>query len=272
MSLFRHTKLVLPTEHGSWSLMLTPFVIGAGVAVVFSQNGSALALLLCLMAVLALFLARQPLTLWLRVRRGKARRSDEGPARSWSLLLIAVAALCGIGLMALGRWPVLWLAIPAGAVLAITLGMAALLGQRQIITELVGVVGLALSAPAAYVAFAGDLSEIAWWLWALSALHNVISVLYVRLRIDQRHERASQAEALTVVAAHLIGLGVVVGFVLGGWLPVLVALPMAALLARAVVVAWRKPPLENVKRFGFTEMGLALAYALLVIAAFVVER
>ena len=49
-------------------------------------------------------------------------------------------------------------------------------------------------------------------------------------------------------------------------------IPVALLLARALYVTWRKPPLNNVKRFGFAEMGLALAFAVMVIAAFWLNR
>jgi hypothetical protein len=268
--MFKHIKMILPSEHGSWSLMLTPFVIGAGVAVVAVPRVNALAILLCFIAAMALFLARQPLALWVRIRRGRARRSDERAASGWSLLLGGIAALAGTGLILLGRAAVMWLAIPAAAVLAITLAMGAVLGPRRLATELVGVVGLALAAPAAYVAAAGILNFTAGAVWAISALHNVISVLYVRLRIDQRHDRASRSEAVIAVVGHLVSLAAVIGAALAGWLPPLVGLPIAILLARALVVAWHKPPLENVKQFGFTEMGLALAFAAVVVAAYLI--
>jgi hypothetical protein len=133
---------------------------------------------------------------------------------------------------------------------------------------LLGVIGLALAAPAGYVAATGALDVTAWLVWGISALHSVITVLYVRLRIDERHSRASRAQALWVVAAHVLSLGAVVGAALVGWLPSLVALPVAILLIRALYVAWRKPALGDVKRFGFAETGLALGFALIVIVAF----
>jgi hypothetical protein len=251
--------------------MLTPFIIGAGVSVARSQGGSGWALLLALIAALALFLARQPLTLWIRVWRGKTRRSDEAAARFWALLLLGIAAWCGLGLLLLGRWSILWLAVPASAVLGATLALGAMLGPRQLLTELVGVVGLSLAAPAAYAAYLGDLPALAWVVWALCAAHDVISVLFVRLRIDQKHARATRRDGMITVLAHVAALGLITGFIVLGWLPPLVAAPLAALLLRAAIVAWRNPPLENVRRFGFIEMGVSLAFALIVIAAFVIE-
>jgi hypothetical protein len=157
-------------------------------------------------------------------------------------------------------------------VLAFTLAMTVWLGPRHLATELIGVAGLALAAPAALIAGTGEVAALAWIVWGLCAAHNVISVLYVRLRIDQRHGRASATQGVVVVAAHVGSLILTVVGAAVGRLPLLVALPIAALLGRAFVVAWRNPPLENVKHFGFTEMGLALLFAALVVAAFLIAR
>lgn len=270
LAYFKRYKLILPSEHGSWSLMIVPFLTGAGVAAaVGAADPSAVAgVVLCLVAVLALFLARQPLTLWIRIAGGKGPKSRLPEARFWALLLGLTGAGAGTGLLALGRWPLLWLAIPAAAVLAITLVLQTAKGPRLLLTELVGVAGLALGAPAAYVSASGRLDGLAWLIWALAALHNVVSVLYVRLRIDHQHGRATERQAAWVIAAHAFSLLAVVGLAVMGWLPWPVGLAMALLLIRALVVARRRPPITDVKRFGLAEMGLALAFATLVIAAF----
>ncbi len=262
-------RMIFPSEHGSWSLTLTPFLIGAGVGAVagaatFAVGATALALA----AVMALFLARQPISLWVRIVRGRGRRADLGAAQFWSLLLGGLAVLAGGGLLALGRWPVLWLGLPAVGVLALTLVLGTALGPRTLLVELIGVIGLALAAPAAYVSMAGRLDATAWLAWGISALHSAISVLYVRLRIDERHGRASRGETWAVVAAHALSLLAVIAAVWMRWLPPLVALPVGLLLVRALYVARRRPQIENVKRFGFIEMGVALSFALLVVLAF----
>ncbi len=273
-ALLKRYRIILPSEHGSWSLTLVPFVMGAGVAAVTGPAAprSSLAVLLCLLAVMALFLARQPATLWLRIRRGRGPRAEFPAVRFWALGLTAMAALAGIGLLALGRWPMAWLALPALAILALTLVLTTERGPRQLTTELIGVVGLALSAPAAYVSVVAELNATAWLVWAVSAVHSLISVLYVRLRIDERHRRASQVERVSVVVAHLASLLAISAAALVGWLPWAVTLATAALLVRALIVAWRRPSLDNVRRFGFVEIGVALAFSLLVILGFMLAR
>lgn len=266
--MFKNPRVILPAEHGSWSLMLTPFVIGAGVATTLASFTDWGSVVVCLIAVMALFLARQPLALWMRIQRGKASKSKRSEALSWSLLLLGIAAVCGAALAVRDRSVVFWLAAPAGLILGITLAMGAWLGPRKLGTELVGVVGLALASPAAYAAAAGGLDSLAMLVWAISALHSVISILYVRLRVDHRHERASRGQAVAVVIGHVIAFAAVIGGAAVGWIPWLVVIPVGLLTVRAVIVAWRQPPLENVVHFGFMEMGLALIFAAVVVAAF----
>jgi hypothetical protein len=264
-NILRRWRIVLPGEHGSWSLTLTPFLIGAGVAGRLNAP-----LWLCLLAAFSLFLARGPVSLWLRVRRGRGRRDDGPAAAFWSAVLLGVAGLSGLGLILLGRWQVLWLAIPALGVLGITLLIAARRGPRQLASELVGAVGLALGAPAALIAASGAISPLAGVLWLLCALHNLIGVLYVRYRIDLNHGRATRRAGLAMVAAHGAGLVLVLIAWRAGWLPGVTVVALAALLLRAIYVAWRGPEVADVRRFGFSEMGFALAFAAVVIAGFAI--
>jgi hypothetical protein len=257
----RRYRLILPAEHGSWSLALVPFLIGAGVA---GQITPALGL--CLIAVLGLFLARQPILLGLRSMRGRAREGDDHAAVVWSAILSSIAALAGIGMLALGVWEALWLAIPAAGVLILTLILTTWFGQRQLLIELIGGIGLALSAPAAYAAVSGHLDQIGWLAFGVCALHNLISLLYVRHRIDLKHGRASEAQGWISAGAHLAALAAVSGGVLLGWFNWLVVVPFAGLLMRAIWTTWTKPDLPHVKRFGFTEIGLAIVAAGFIIA------
>lgn len=265
--LSRHA-IIIPAEHGSWSLMLTPLIIGAGVGLLDPAWGAGWSVALTAMLVLAFFLIRQPVSLWLRVRRGKGRRQDGAVALFWIGLLGGIAGLCAIGLWALGRGALFWLAIPAAGVLIGTPAASVLIGPRRLAVEVIGVIGLALAAPAGYVAGAATLGQMAWLSWAVSAAHNAISVLYVRLRIDARHGRATRQQAIWVIAAHALALVAMLGGAVRGWIPPLVVILIGALLIRAIYIGLRQPPIADVRRFGFTEMGLALAFGIGVIVGF----
>ncbi|HUM70123.1 MAG TPA: YwiC-like family protein, partial [Chloroflexota bacterium] len=81
-------QLLLPAEHGSWSWLLVPYRVGTAVAGAFN-----LATLLVLVGSLALFLLRQPATIWLRIRQGRGRQSDA------PIVKRLVVALSGLALL-----------------------------------------------------------------------------------------------------------------------------------------------------------------------------
>ncbi len=211
---------------------------------------------------------RQPASAWLRIRRGRASRADESLAAGWTLGLASVAALCLVGLLILGRVALLWLMIPFAVVLLVYLAAARIgrAGMRALWTELIGAVGLALMAPAAVIAVTGELSELAWALWGLMGLQNALGVLYVRLRLADTHRRP--ANRSLVLVGHAVGLGLVVMAGLLNWVPLLTALPFVAVLLRAVWAFRRPRPVANVRRFGFTEVGVEVLSGLWIVASY----
>ena len=255
--LFRKS-LVIPTEHGSWSWLLVPFFVGAAVAGRIVPEGypSLLPLILILVGGLCAFLVRQPAAAWLRIRRGRGNRTDEPLAAGWTFGLALVAGLCLAGLMALGRVALLWLVIPFAGVLLLYLvaargGRAAM---RGLWTELIGAAGLALMAPAAVIAATGRVNLLVWALWGLMAAQNALGVLYVRLRLaDTRGRPTNRSVALW---GHVVGLVAVVMAGLLGWVPLLAAVPFAVVLLRVVWAIRRPRPVADVRRFGFTEVGV----------------
>ncbi|GAB4544024.1 MAG: hypothetical protein Kow0063_37620 [Anaerolineae bacterium] len=267
---FFRKSLIIPAEHGSWSWLLVPFLAGAAVAgqVAWEGGASPLALALTLIGGLCAFLVRQPANTWLRIRRGRASRADEPLAAAWTLGLAVAASLCLAGLLALGRVALVWLVIPFAAVLLVYLAAARIgrAGLRALWTELIGAVGLALMAPAAVIAVTGQLSGLAWVIWGLMGLQNALGVLYVRLRLADTHGRpASRATTLT---GHLAGLAAVIAAGLLGQTPLPVALPFAGVLLRAIWAVRRPRPVADVRRFGFTEVGVEMLSGLWIVASY----
>jgi hypothetical protein len=244
-------SLLLPAEHGSWSWLLVPLFLGAAVGGRF--NG---AVLLVLTGSLSAFLLRQPATAWFRIRRGKGRRSDEGLAAGWTLTLSVAALLALAGLLALGHSRILLLFGPLSLLLAAYLAIA--LRQRARLRslgmEMAGAAGLAISAPAAYAAVTGRLDETAWLLWLLAGLLNALGVLYVRRRLAD--SRQPGGNRLGQLGAHGAALVLVAVLVVAGRVPWLGLVPFAALVLRSAWLVQRPRPVDNIKRFGFTEVAV----------------
>ncbi len=260
--LFRKS-LVIPAEHGAWSWLLVPFGVGVAVA---GQVG--LPVVLTLIGGLCAFLMRPPAAAWLRMRRGRASRADEPLAAAWTAGLGLAAALCLAGLLALGRSALLWLLAPALAVLLVYLAAtrSGRAGMRTAWMEMSGAVALALMAPAALVAASGRLSALAWALWGLMGLHNALGVLYVRLRLADSHQRAVNRAA--VAWGHAAGLAAVAVAAGLGWVPPATALPLVGLLGRAVWAARRPRPVDDVRRFGFSELAVEVLSGAWIAASF----
>lgn len=257
-SIFRRS-LLLPAEHGSWSWLLVPFLLGVAVA-----GQLTLATLFVLVGGLSFFLTRQPATAWLRARQGKGRRSDGPLAAGWTLGLTLLGILSLAGLLALGHRELLLLAAPLalvmGAYLLVALQKRAQL--RSLGMEIAGAAGLAVMAPAAYAAGTGAVDRTAWLLWLLAGLMNALGVLYVRRRIADTHERGGTR--LGQLVLHVAGLAAVLILVWADLVPWLALLPFAGLFVRSAWLAGAPRPIPNIKRFGFTEVGVELVSALLV--------
>lgn len=256
-------QLLLPAEHGSWSWLLVPYLVGVGVAGSFN-----LAVFLVLIGGLALFLMRQPATVWLRIRQGRGRKSDRPLVRHLTLGLGAVALLVLSGLLALGQAPILWLALPVSVLLLVYL--AAALGKqtstRTLWMELAGAAGLALTAPAAMIAATGLVWQDVWFVWGLMVLQNCLGVLYVRLRVADTHERPSDRRPM--LAAHALGfLGVVVTAVLQ-FIPLLTAFPFLGFFIRALWTYPQPRPIPHIKKFGFLEIGVEVVSGFIVVVAY----
>ena len=156
---------ILPAEHGSWSWFLVPYFVGTAVAGAFN-----LATLIVLIGGMALFLLRQPLTVWLRIRQGRGRKADRPVVQKLTLGLLAVALLCLVGLLLLDLYAILILAIPVGF-LAILYGAASLsktTSVRNLWMELAGAAGLALMAPAAIYSVCQPFTTIPCPCWVLN--------------------------------------------------------------------------------------------------------
>ena len=261
--LFRR-QVVIPSEHGSWSWFFVPYFVGLLVA--GQWNVSALVVLI---GGLAGFLIRQPASVYLRIRSGKGRRSDESLAAAWMLILGAIALLSLVALLAMGLTELLWLMVPMVGIFAFYLVATRQrkAAARTLWMELAGAIGLAAMAPAAYIAATGQLDSIAWALWLLLAGQNALGVLYVRLRIADTHQR--QIDRLPTLWVHILVVIALSLTALANQIPWLVAVPFAGYLVRAIWAVSRVRPVANIKRFGFSEIAFEILGGLLIAAGWI---
>ncbi len=243
-------RVLLPREHGGWSLALEP--VALGVLAVPSVAGSLLGL-----ATVAAFLARRPLKLVLAVG------DNRGLAKVLLGMLAAVAAAGLAGAIASGGTACLaWLLAPAllgGLFLVLDLRR----DGRSPLAELCGAAAFSCVA-GAIAAAAGAPRAAAALLFAMAA-RSIPTVLFVRARVrgaktGERHPAPPLAAAtIAVFAAALLGAD--------GAVPLVVPAALAVLWARAVVLLVLPLPGIRARTLGLLELGLGAGYVLAVGAA-----
>lgn len=180
-SLFiRH--IAVPQDHGSWVFILSPLVIG-----IFAGGRFTLATLFFVIAAMAVFMMRQPVTVAVKAYAGCRPRADLPAARFWMLVYGSIALAALVGLVLQGFLNVLYLAIPGVPVFAWHLYLVSRRAERkQAGVEVVATGVLSLAAPAAYWIGRGLYDPLGWALWLLTWLQSAASIVYAYLRLEQR--------------------------------------------------------------------------------------
>lgn len=253
--------VALPAEHGSWLFLFTPLLIGLVTGGVRPTS------LLLILAALAGFLIRQPITMAVKVY-AKRRTKREIPAIAFWLTIYSLVGLAAvIALVALGDGFLLWLAVPALLVFAWHLWLVQRRAERrQLWLEITAGAVLALAAPAAYWVGKGQISGTGWLLWGLSWLQVAGTILYAYLRLDQRALKRFPTRQETLLMArpaflyHLAVVLLVAALALGQVVPQL--LPLAYII-QLVEVAWgMMHPAVGVKpkMIGFRQLAISLIF------------
>ena len=181
--LFRK-QIFLPQDHGSWVFILSPLLIG-----LFAGKHFTYASFNLVVAALAAFLIRQPLTILVKVYSGRRAKDDLPAARFWMMTYGVILVLAVLGLTLEGFAYLLYIAIPGAPVFAWHLWLVSRREERrQAGIEIVATGVLALAAPAAYWIGIGHYTATGWWLWILVWMQTAASIVYAYLRLEQREQ------------------------------------------------------------------------------------
>ena len=224
--------IALPSEHGAWVFIFSPLLIGIAAGV--SEGGWSIAMGYLILAALAAFLIRQPVTIAIKAYSGRRSRKDLPAARFWIVIYTLLGLLAVAGLISMGFTYVLILAAPGVPVFVWHLYLVSKRAERrQAGVEVVGSGVLALAAPAAYWVGVGSPDPVGWWLFGLTWLQSAASIVYAYLRLEQREvaeapvlsERLRMGwRALLYTTFNLLLVGY---FSLAGSLPALLPIPYA---------------------------------------------
>jgi hypothetical protein len=247
------SSVALPAEHGSWSLVLEPILLGLLVAPSWAGLAAAT-------GAFAFFLLHRPLKLYLNDRRRGRHFERTKKARQWAFIYGAVGILF---------FTMTWATSGSGPFVPLLFALPLLLiflaydqrPGRHWQAE--------LTAPVAFAAIASTIALAGGWalwpalaLWAFLIARAVPAILFIRARL--RLDKGKPTEPWPVVAAHLLAVAGIGLLIYHGFLPGLGLLAMTILLARAIwglsAYRWR----TSVKGLGFLETGFGLLAIILV--------
>lgn len=259
---------MLPREHGAWAMFAVPLLVGIGAGGKWNTN-----LLLLALTALGFFLLRYPLMLAIKSRAPGARLD----ALRWSAVYAALAAITGVWLLlATQLLPLAAIGALGFASLAIYLWLAARRAEMSTAGEWIGIAGLALGAPAAYLVATRSLDTAAIVVYLLNVLFFGGTVLYVRFKVREQPRAVVPTtnwfERLwagrVTILYHALVLIAVALLAASGIVPALVAvafiLPMCKVLGGVATRSAR----VNLPRLGLIELSVTVAFALVVLAAY----
>lgn len=244
--------LAVPTEHGSWGILIEPLLLGLLVAP--GLAGAAVAGLTS-----AIFLTRSPLRLvlldWRRGRRSPRTRT----AIRFSLIYGTAAGLflaLALHLSPSRFWVPLALAAPVGVFQLLVYDIYN--RQRELAPQFLGVAVLSSSASAVVVAGGWSLPASSV-LWVLLVARSVTAILFVRSQI--RKTMGAPVRPGAMLTAHGLALVAAAGLASANLLPWPVAAAFLLLAGRAVHFHRRSP--RPVQQVGWTEILFGLGAVLL---------
>ena len=264
----RTKTILLPREHGAWAMFAVPLLVGIGASGTWNAD-----LLLLALTVSGFFLLRYPLMLAIKSRAPDARRD----AWRWSAIYTTLTAISGTWLLLA---PHLWLLIPIGALglatLLIYLLLAARRAEMSTAGEWLGIAGLALGAPAAYLVATRALDETALALYLLNALYFGGTIFYIKFKIREQ-PRAMQSTASSrarlwagrvTILYHAFGLIAVALLAASEIVPALAAAAFVLPMCKVVQGVFARPARLNIPRLGLIELAITATFAVIVLAAY----
>jgi hypothetical protein len=259
---------LVPRKHGAWAAFGTSILLG-----IWSRDPAHLDVALFVTATLGVFVCQHLLGGVLRVGVSEAKKRATIP---WLAACAALTLAAGIGLLVItADWVYLAMGVTGGALLAGSLVLERAKRDRTLGGELLGMVALTLVLPATlYVVRRSELTPRDWLLWAYVALFFAGSVFRVRLLVRGRRAlKATLAGRLqaggAALVVHVLMLAAAV------WLADychLTVLGASSLVPGAIFSAWivaiRPSAPTPIRRVGFIELGLNLAFFMIILVFF----
>ena len=245
-------KLKLPKEHGAWAMLFVPMAAGVLIAKSFSPQ-----LLLFMLSATLLFISRESLLVWLRARSRGKKAPD---ARQLLIIYLSAGLIPAAPLILHYRLVALIpMALAALTLAAFNVRGTVRFNDRTAWGDSVAILGLTITAPAAFYVASGRWDNLALLLWALSAMYFASSIYYVKLRVASVHA-GQAADRRGCARYHGFLLGSLVLMAYTGNLRWLTIAAFCPVLIRSFAQLIRPASRVNLRRAGILEIVYSLVF------------
>jgi len=182
------------------------------------------------------------------------------------MMLIYMGLAAGFGAPLILFYQLFWLvplAVATFGLLFFNAQQAVRREDRTVSGETLAILGLTLTAPAAYYAASGAIDRTALWLWAMCALYFLSSVFYVKLRVysmNRRKEETRRQSWRLCAFYHSCLLGALIVFAMTGNLSLLALVAFAPALTRSFWQLAKPAAGLNLRRIGVMEIIYSLVF------------
>lgn len=262
----------LPKEHGSWVMLIVPLLLGFSLAPGWDWRG-----IILIVAAFGFFLVRTPLATLVKTR--KRKQTDRTYLWRWTAIYGGITGLAGGWLVFVeGLWWLVLIGAVGASLILVNLWLVYKRQEMSVLSELLGIFGLALGAPMAYYVTSDILNNQAIMLWLINGLYFGSTVFYVKLKVRQQPRKpippmlkVRLADAQAGLIYQVGSLLAVIGLAILGEIPFL--LPLAFLPATFKVFYgsiwhWQDRKTLSLPRLGVIEIIHAVIFVILVLVSF----
>lgn len=251
---------MLPKEHGGWVMYIMPFFIGWAVA-----GRSTTALLLLFLVMTLFFMARYCLNVVVSesIKQNKNNLLIK-KASKWLLIYSLVAFILAVFLYFYFKLYLLILFFVFSLlILLINLFFVYNRNEMTSASQVIGSLGLSLSAPAAYYVCTKGINEIAIFLWIICFFYQTGEIYFVRFLITKKNSFKDFPKFLVfyliVILLFLYFLritNIIAPFILLSFLPSII---------KFFIFQIDKFPKLTIKKVGLLELTHSIIFLILVI-------
>lgn len=262
--------IIFPKEHGSWAILLVPFIIGAKIG-----GGFEIKTLIFLISVLAIFLAYQPATI---IAKSKLRISNENLKDAINSLFIFLPLAIVPSLVLLFYFKLYGLLV-FGAIgitaFLIQLYLSKLNLDKTPAGQLFSMSMLVMSAPSAYYVQTGKFDDVMVNLYLLNLIFFGSGVIYVRMRISAlatKKDKFTLNEKLFIgrynIAYHIAILILLVALFLKGSIGILIFIGFLPVIIHSIIGTFLLERKVKFKNLGWIETSYSILFAVMMIIEF----